>query len=130
LPNAIDVLHDVIVPEAHDLDPARSEERRAARIISDVLSVLATIKLDSEFELGAIKVRVVRADRMLAAERYAKLRAAQKQLEPPFCVRHLSAQIARSFSFFFRARETLQATPSLPPPCRGRNLHRHRNSSL
>ncbi len=65
---SIEILHDVVVPEAKHLKPIASQPRVTAAIQIIYLGVLPTIELDHQLGFEADEIHDVRPDRPLALE--------------------------------------------------------------
>ncbi len=100
IPNRLDdavlILEQLIVPEAHDLPPLGGKERVTPAISRESFrrAMLATVDLDDELDRWRSEIDDIGADRMLLAERHAKLGAAKPQPEPNLIARQSPPQAA------------------------------------
>ena len=96
LDHALKILTHLVVPEAQDLEAFGGQIARSL-IVSRILRVLTTVKLNDQFRIEATEIRNVRSDRNLAPKLcLARLAIAEMEPELSFNIRRSLAQLPRT----------------------------------
>lgn len=100
--NAVDVVHDLVIPKADDLIAQGFKVFCALCVVFDLLQMLTAIQFDDEFLFDADKIGDVVADGVLSSEFDAEFVVANQRPQFALGGRGVFAQFSRCSVAFWR----------------------------